>query len=79
MSPKAGAPLELTAGDELKLVFPQPAAMPELFEKLDFSHFFIQPMDGPVQAENTRLAIGFCLKNPKWRLSVQTHKLLNIP
>ncbi len=79
MSPKAGAPLVLTAGDELKLVFPQPAAMPELFENLEFSHFFIQPMDGPVQAENTRLAIDFCLKNPKWRLSVQTHKLLNIP
>ena len=79
VSPKAGAVLVLTSGDELKLVFPQPAALPDLFENLDFVHFYIQPMDGPLQAENTKLAIDFCLKNPKWRLSVQTHKLLQIP
>jgi 7-carboxy-7-deazaguanine synthase len=79
VSPKAGATLVLTAGDELKLVFPQPAAMPQLFEELDFENFYLQPMDGPRQAENTRAAIDFCLKNPKWRLSIQTHKFLNIP
>ncbi|MBK9012988.1 MAG: 7-carboxy-7-deazaguanine synthase [Saprospiraceae bacterium] len=79
VSPKAGAPLVLTKGDELKLVFPQPAAMPALFEEMDFANFYIQPMDGPAVQENTRAAIDFCLKNPKWRLSIQTHKLLNIP
>lgn len=79
VSPKAGAALVLSAGNELKLVFPQPAAMPQLFENLDFTNFFLQPMDGPAQAENTVAVIDFCLKNPKWRLSIQTHKLLNIP
>ena len=79
VSPKAGTELKITAGDELKLVFPQNGAEPELFENLDFIHFFIQPMDGPNLQNNTRLAIDYCLKNPKWRLSIQTHKLLNIP
>ncbi|MFQ5445937.1 MAG: 7-carboxy-7-deazaguanine synthase [Saprospiraceae bacterium] len=79
VSPKAGAELKLKSGDELKLVFPQKKAMPAKFEDLDFTHFFIQPMDGPEIAENTRLAAGFCLRNPRWRLSVQTHKWLNIP
>lgn len=79
VSPKAGTELKITAGDELKLVFPQNGAEPELFENLDFTHFFIQPMDGPNLQNNTRLAIDYCLKNPKWRLSIQTHKLLNIP
>jgi len=78
VSPKAGAELKLKTGDELKLVFPQEKAMPGLFENLDFPHFFIQPMDGPGISENTRLAVEFCLQNPKWRLSVQTHKWLNI-
>lgn len=79
VSPKAGAGLELLSGDELKLVFPQPTAMPFLFENLDFRHFFLQPMDGPRQGENTRAAIDFCKANPQWRLSIQTHKLLDIP
>lgn len=78
VSPKAGAPLVLTRGDELKLVFPQPAAMPQAFETLDFRHFFLQPMDGPDQAANTRAAIAYCLAHPRWRLSVQTHKVLGI-
>lgn len=78
VSPKAGAPLLQTSGDELKLVFPQPAAMPELFEDLDFEHFFLQPMDGPVVEENTRLAIEYCMAHPKWRLSLQTHKQVGI-
>jgi 7-carboxy-7-deazaguanine synthase (Cx14CxxC type) len=79
VSPKAGTTLEITSGDELKLVFPQKGAAPELFERMDFLHYFIQPMDGPDLQRNTRLAIDYCLNNPEWRLSIQTHKLLNIP
>lgn len=79
VSPKAGAPLKLTQGSELKLVFPQPNAMPERFDGLAFKHFFLQPMDGPQREANTQAAIQYCLKNPRWRLSLQTHKLLNIP
>lgn len=79
MSPKAGAELKLKKGNELKLVYPQANALPELFEQLDFEHFFLQPMDGPAIAENTKHTLEYCLKNPKWHLSIQTHKLLNIP
>ena len=79
VSPKANAELIQRTGNELKLVFPQPGAMPELFEQLDFDHFFLQPMDGPERDENTRLAIDYCLKHPNWRLSLQTHKLIGIP
>lgn len=61
------------------MVYPQPKALPENFETLAFDHFYLQPMDGPDGAENTRLTLDYCLKNPKWNLSVQTHKLLNIP
>jgi 7-carboxy-7-deazaguanine synthase len=80
VSPKAGAPLALRAGTELKLVYPQaePEAQPERFASLDFQHFFLQPMDGPRAAENTRLALEYCLRHPRWRLSLQTHKLLGI-
>ena len=79
VSPKAGAPLRIEAGDELKLVFPQPGAEPERYAHLPFSHFFLQPMDGPARAENTALAVRYCLLHPQWRLSLQTHKLLGIP
>ena len=79
MSPKAGAPLVLQAGQELKLVFPQKGAEPERFEHLDFQHFFLQPMDGPHRQENTELTLRYCLEHPQWRLSLQTHKLLGIP
>jgi 7-carboxy-7-deazaguanine synthase len=79
MSPKAGAPLVLTRGQELKLVYPQKGAEPELFEDLDFQHFFLQPMDGPHRQQNTQLALRYCLEHPQWRLSIQTHKLLGIP
>jgi 7-carboxy-7-deazaguanine synthase (Cx14CxxC type) len=78
VSPKSAAPLVLTRGNELKLVFPQDDAPPERFESLDFDHFFLQPMDGPVVDQNTRLAVAYCLAHPRWRLSVQTHKALGI-
>jgi len=78
VSPKADAPLALTAGDELKLVYPQPLAMPERFEGMAFRHFFLQPMDGPEQARNTRLAIEYCMAHPQWRLGLQTHKVVGI-
>jgi 7-carboxy-7-deazaguanine synthase (Cx14CxxC type) len=79
VSPKAHAPLELVTGDELKLVFPQTDGEPERYEALAFSHFFLQPMDGPDREANTQLAIAYCLAHPQWRLSVQTHKYLGIP
>ncbi|HLS48116.1 MAG TPA: 7-carboxy-7-deazaguanine synthase [Gemmatimonadales bacterium] len=78
VSPKAGAPLRLLAGNELKLVFPQPGAEPERFESLAFEQFFLQPMDGPRLAENTAAALAYCLAHPRWKLSLQTHKLLGI-
>jgi len=78
VSPKAGAPLVQTSGNELKLVYPQPDAQPRDFERLDFQHFFLQPMDGPDVAANTELAIDYCLRHPRWRLSIQTHKLVGI-
>ena len=78
VSPKATAPLVLTSGNELKLVFPQADAPPERFESLAFDHFYLQPMDGPVVDANTRQAVAYCLAHPRWRLSVQTHKALGI-
>jgi 7-carboxy-7-deazaguanine synthase (Cx14CxxC type) len=78
VSPKAAAPLVQKTGDELKLVYPQTGAPPELFADLDFSAFSLQPMDGPQVAENTRAALAYCLAHPKWRLSLQTHKQLGI-
>ena len=78
VSPKAGAPVVLTAGHELKLVFPQPDAPPERFAHLDFRRFYLQPMDGPDRELNTQLALQYCLAHPQWRLSIQTHKLLGI-
>jgi 7-carboxy-7-deazaguanine synthase (Cx14CxxC type) len=79
VSPKAGAELRLRAGHELKLVFPQPGAEPQLFENLAFEHFLLQPMYGPRVAENTELAMAYCKTHPQWRLSLQTHKILGIP
>lgn len=79
VSPKAGTELVQRRGDELKLVFPQPGAMPEQFQDLAFRHFLLQPMDGPALGENTRAAVAYCLSHPQWNLSMQTHKLLGIP
>ena len=78
VSPKGESALAVVQGDELKLVFPQPAAMPDRFERLGFDHFLLQPMDGPDLAENTRRAVQVCLSEPRWRLSLQTHKLIGI-
>lgn len=80
VSPKASAPLVLTRGTELKLVYPQlePDAQPERFADLDFEYFFLQPMDGPHAAANTRAALAYCLAHPQWRLSLQVHKWLEI-
>ena len=79
VSPKAGAPLTLTRGDELKLVFPQTGLDPASLEGLAFAHFFLQPMDGPERERNTAAAVRYCLAHPRWRLSLQTHKLIGIP
>ena len=79
VSPKMGAPLVLTSGNELKLVYPQLGGEPEQFANLAFEQFFLQPMDGPDRERNTELALSYCLAHPQWRLSIQTHKLLGIP
>jgi 7-carboxy-7-deazaguanine synthase (Cx14CxxC type) len=79
VSPKAQAPLAVTQGQELKLVFPQVDVDPARFEALAFERFFLQPMDGPDREAATAAAIDYCLSHPKWRLSVQTHKYLGIP
>jgi 7-carboxy-7-deazaguanine synthase (Cx14CxxC type) len=79
VSPKAGSPLTLKRGNELKLVFPQRGAEPERFEALAFDHFLLQPMDGPARVENTAAATAYCLAHPRWRLTLQTHKMIGIP
>jgi 7-carboxy-7-deazaguanine synthase (Cx14CxxC type) len=78
VSPKADAPLAQRSGQELKLVYPQIGVDPEPFEALDFERFYLQPMDGPDRDANTRQAIAYCLRRPRWRLSVQTHKYIGI-
>ena len=78
VSPKAGAKLVLTRGHELKLVHPQPGLSPEEFEGLEFENFILQPMDRPDRAANTAAAIAWCLAHPRWRLGLQTHKLIGI-
>jgi 7-carboxy-7-deazaguanine synthase len=78
VSPKADEALALLQGHELKLVYPQHAALPERFEALAFEHFFLQPMDGSERAANTRAAVDYCLAHPRWRLSLQAHKILGI-
>jgi 7-carboxy-7-deazaguanine synthase (Cx14CxxC type) len=80
VSPKAGAPLVQTSGQELKLVYPQPTLMPKdlPLAQLAFDHYLLQPMDGPNVVKNTAAAIAYCQANPRWRLSVQTHKAIGI-
>lgn len=81
VSPKANAPLVQASGNELKLVYPQiePEAQPERFSQLDFAHFFLQPKDDPDAARNLQGVTTYCMKNPQWRLSLQTHKLIGLP
>ncbi|HEY6484459.1 MAG TPA: 7-carboxy-7-deazaguanine synthase [Steroidobacteraceae bacterium] len=79
VSPKAKATLRVTRGNELKLIFPQSGAEPERFANLPFEHFFLQPLDDAHTGDNTREALQYCLAHPQWRLSLQTHKLLEIP
>lgn len=79
VSPKAAAPLAITSGDELKLVYPQPAAPPERFCELPFRHHILQPMDGPARARHLALALAYCQAHPRWRLGLQLHKLIGIP
>lgn len=79
VSPKAGSPLCQTSGDELKLVFPQEGLDPAQFEDLSFTYFFLQPMDCKDLERNIRLAVEYCMEHPRWRLSLQTHKLLGLP
>jgi 7-carboxy-7-deazaguanine synthase len=79
VSPKANAELVLKNGNELKLIYPQNGAEPERYANLAFEHFFLQPMDNPQRESNTAAAIRYCMTNPKWRLSLQTHKLIGIP
>ena len=78
VSPKKNAKLVLLKGDELKLVYPQQGFEPEQFEKLDFDHFCVQPMDGKDLQKNILECISYCIENPLWRLSLQTHKILGI-
>jgi 7-carboxy-7-deazaguanine synthase len=79
VSPKAGAPFVLKAGDELKLAFPQPGLAPETLLGLEFRCFFLQPIAGPEIAANTQAAVDYCLRHPPWRLSLQIHKLVGLP
>ncbi|MBS0471792.1 MAG: 7-carboxy-7-deazaguanine synthase [Proteobacteria bacterium] len=78
VSPKGGAELVLKRGNELKLIYPQAGAEPERYDALGFDHFFLQPMDDATRAANINAAIDYCLAHPKWRLSLQTHKLTGI-
>ncbi|TAK84793.1 MAG: 7-carboxy-7-deazaguanine synthase [Betaproteobacteria bacterium] len=79
VSPKSTAKLTVCAGNELKLVYPQADAMPEFFEAMSFEYFFLQPMDRPDRQQSTARAIEYCRAHPKWRLSIQTHKMIGIP
>ncbi len=79
MSPKAGTEIVVTAGDECKIVFPQEGIDPADFAGLDFDHFLLSPMDGPDRDAATAASVAYCLAHPRWRLSVQTHKVIGIP
>ena len=78
VSPKIGTKIIQNFGDELKIVFPQKGLDIKYYEKFNFKHFSLQPMDGKLIEQNTKLAVEFCMKNPKWKLSLQTHKIIGI-
>lgn len=79
ISPKAGTNVVQRTGDELKLVYPQPGLSPQAVRDWQFTHYFLQPMDGPDAASNTATTAAYCLANPQWRLGLQTHKLIGLP
>ena len=79
VSPKVGATLVVLGGHEIKVVIPQTGQELAHYEQLAFEHYFVQPMDGPLVQFNTRLAIETCKRQPRWKLSLQTHKIINIP
>ena len=78
ISPKARAELVQRSGHELKLVYPQDGADPAAYEHLAFEHFFLSPMDSPARDANTQAAVAYCLEHPRWRLSLQTHKMIGV-
>ena len=78
MSPKANTDIKLKKGNEIKVIFPQESLDPEKFSLFDFSEFYLQPMDSNEYQENLNATITYCQKNPKWKLSLQTHKILGI-
>ena len=78
MSPKANTEIKLKKGNEIKVIFPQESLDPEKFSLFDFSEFYLQPMDSNKYQENLNATISYCQKNPKWKLSLQTHKILGI-
>ncbi len=79
ISPKAGTELALKKGNELKLVFPQTGIDPQGYLHLEFEHFYLQPLAGPKLEENMKAAVDYCLTHPEWTLSLQIHRILNIP
>lgn len=79
VSPKANAEFLLRRGSELKLVYPQAGGDPERYLDSKFTHYYLQPMDGPDREKNTQLSLQYCLQNPRWKLSLQTHKMIGIP
>jgi len=79
VSPKANTEIVVTQGNELKLVYPQRSISPADFENSKFDHFYLQPMDSPSITENTRACVEYCKEHPKWKLSIQSHKYINIP
>ncbi len=78
VSPKSGSELCQIVGNELKLVYPQEGMRPSEFESMKFDYFFLQPKDDAALAQNTKAALAYCLENPVWRLSLQTHKAIGI-
>ncbi|MBT4108575.1 MAG: 7-carboxy-7-deazaguanine synthase, partial [Pelagibacterales bacterium] len=78
VSPKGGNKIIQTSGEELKLVYPQIGVKPSTFEKYAFKNFSLQPMDGELKVHNTNLTLKYCMKNPIWRVSIQTHKIIGI-
>lgn len=78
VSPKANADVIITQGNELKLVYPQRLAAPEHFSNMAFEHFYLQPLDGKNATESLKATLSYCLQNPKWKLSLQTHKIIGI-